>query len=116
MDRSNLKSVLTLSESIIAFSVPSSGDLQQLELTSFPIYGSIVHLVQQWIEKTNGLSLPLRQQVQSLLPKEFVQASKQDISQNKDVVAKFVTHDLALLVPALKKMYLGIPVVEQVEE
>jgi hypothetical protein len=114
MDRTTLKSILTLSESILS-NVPEKS-IDQTALISFPIYGTVVHLLQQWLELFHHLSPSTKNQLTSYYPKELEALKKGDIAQQKELVAEFVSKDLAQMVPIIQKLLVAIPLVDQVEE
>jgi hypothetical protein len=114
-DRSDLKQLLTIGNNLLE-SVPSN-DLNEEALTSFPVYGSIIHLLQQWIQRYESLSPRVQKEVATLLPPKLLfEAKHETLSQDKDLVAAFVTKSLPLLLPVLQKFLNETPMVDQVEE
>jgi hypothetical protein len=114
-DKPELNQLLTLAKSIVE-TVPTN-DMDQDQLKSFPVYGSIVHLLLQWISRYEHLSPSIKKEVGSLLPRQLlVEANQQTLSQDKDLVAAFVTNSLPKLIPTLQKLLHQVPIVDQVEE
>ena len=104
---------MTLSRSIID-TIPNN-DFNQEQLKSFPVYGTIIHLLQQWIQKYESLSPFIKSEL--VLPsKLLLEAKQQTLSQDKDLVASFVTVALPKLLPTLQSLMQHVPVVDQVEE
>jgi hypothetical protein len=114
-DKPELNQLLTLSKSIVE-TVPTN-DMDQDQLKSFPVYGSILHLLLQWISRYEHLSPSIQKEVGTFMPQGLLlEARQQTLSQDKELVASFVTNSLPKLIPTLQSLLHQVPIVDQVEE
>ncbi|KAJ2989122.1 hypothetical protein HDV02_005173 [Globomyces sp. JEL0801] len=116
VDKESLKSLITLTETILG-NIPN--DNQFSTLSTFPVFGTNLRLLNQLFSKLDQLSP--KSQASLMLKAPFdISAGRKKVLETADAhadeIVEFLSVDLKQLLPQLHKLYSLCPVSERFEE